>query len=61
MSAFRTYWKKENAERWMCLWSAIVLPTTLIGLGVILENVLRTVSRVDTWILSFYKSIQIRM
>ena len=39
-----TYIKRGNAKRWGCVSSAIVLPITLIGLGILLEYVLRTVS-----------------
>ena len=52
MSTFTKYWRQGNTKRWVCVSSAIVLPITLIGIGVLLEYILRTVSTVDSWILS---------
>ena len=50
MSVKTELWKQRNAKRWLCVSSAIVLPITLIDLGILLEYVLRTVSTLPYWI-----------
>ena len=44
MNKNTTFWKHGNTKRCLCVSSAIVVPITLIGLGILLEYALRTVS-----------------